>query len=193
MKSTGYGKLTKEKMVKELLSDMKERPNFFITNYMGSSVADLENVRKSLRASSTSYVVVKNSILNVVLNELKIDGVKNLVDGGVGVSLSGDDVIAATKVLVNFSKTHEKFQIKGAYIDGKLLGADKIKEIASLPSKEVLLARVVGGMKAPITGFVMVLGGVIRKFVYVMDAVKVAKEKAAPAQAPAEPQAQAAQ
>jgi len=172
MEKQGYGKLTKEKMVKELLSDMKERPNFIITNYMGSSVSDLENIRKSLRVSSASYVVVKNSILNVVLDELKINGVKDLVDGGVGVSLSGDDVIATTKVLVNFSKTHEKFQIKGAYIDGKLLGADRIKEIAGLPSKEVLLAMVVGGIKAPITGFVMVLGGVLRKFVYVIDAVK---------------------
>jgi large subunit ribosomal protein L10 len=200
MAKQGYGKLTKEKMIKELLSDMKERPNFFITNYMGSSVSDLENVRKSLRTSSSSYVVVKNSILNVVLDQLKIDGVKNLVDGGVGVSLSGDDIIATTKALVNFSKTHEKFQIKGAYIDGKLLGADKIKEMASLPSKEVLLAMVVGGMKAPITGFVMVLGGVIRKFVYALDAVKTAKGKAAPTPpppaeaqtAPAEPPAQAA-
>ena len=181
MAKQGYGKLTKEKMVKELLSDIKERPNFFITNYMGSSVADLENVRKSLRAPGGAYVVVKNSILNVVLDELKIDGAKDLVSSGVGVSLSGDDVIATTKVLVNFSKTHEKFKIKGAYIDGKLLGVDKIKEMASLPYKEVLLARVVGGMKAPITGFVMVLGGVIRKFVYVMDAVKVAREKVPPA------------
>ena len=172
MAKQGYGKLTKEKMVKELLSEMKERPNFFITNYMGSSVSDLENVRKSLRPLSSSYVVVKNSILNVVLGELKIDGAKELVDGGLGVSMSGGDVIATTKVLVNFSKTHEKFRIKGAYIDGKLLGVDRIKEIAGLPSREVLLARMVGAMKSPITGFVMVLGGVIRKFVYVVDAVK---------------------
>ena len=180
MERTGYGKLTKERMVKELLSDLKERPNFFITNYMGSSVADLENVRKSLRASSSTYFVVKNSIFNVVLDQLKIDGAKKLVDGGVGVSLSGGDYLATTKVLVNFSKTHEKFQIKGAFIDGKLVSADKIKEIAALPSREVLLARVVGGIKAPITGFVIVLGGVIMKFVYVIDAVKASKEKAAP-------------
>jgi large subunit ribosomal protein L10 len=117
MKNTGYGKLTKERMVKELLSDIMERPNFFITNYMGSSVADLENVRKSLRASSSTYFVVKNSILNVVLDQLKIEDLKSLVDGGVGVSLSGDDYLAAIKALVNFSKTHEKFKIKGAYID----------------------------------------------------------------------------
>ena len=180
MKKTGYGKLTKEKMVKELLADIKEQQNFFITNYMGSSVSDLDNVRKSLRPLKASYFVVKNSIFNVVLEQLKIEDAKKLVDGGVGISLSGEDYLATTKVLVNFAKTHEKFKIKGAYIDGQLIDADRIKAIANLPSKEVLLAQVVGGIKAPITGFVMVLGGIIRKFVYVVDAVKASKEKAAP-------------
>ena len=175
MEKQGYGKLTKERMIKELISDIKERPNFFITNYMGSSVSDLDNVRKSLRPCSSTYFVVKNSILNVVLDQLKIEDAKSLVDGGVGVSLSGDDIIATTKALVNFSKTHEKFKIKGGYVDGKLISTEKIKEMAALPSKEVLLAQVVGGIKAPITGFVMVLSGIIRKFVYVVDAIKIKK------------------
>jgi len=174
----GYGKLCKEKMINEILTDLKERPNFFITNYMGSSVSDLEDVRKSLRASSSTFYVVKNSMLKVVLDQLKLEDLKNLVDGGVGVSLSGGDVIATSKVLVNFAKTHEKFKIKGAMIDGKLVTTDKIKELASLPSREVLLAQIVGGIKSPITGFVMVLGGLIRKFVYVVDAVRSSKEKA---------------
>lgn len=182
MKNTGYGKLCKDRMIGEILSDIKERPNFFITNFMGSSVSDLENVRKSLRPTKGTYFVVKNSMINVVLDQLKLEEAKKLIDGGVGIGLSGDDIIATSKVLVNFSKTHEKFKIKGAVIDGKLVAADKVKEMASLPSKEVLLAQVVGGMMAPITGFVSVLGGVLRKFVYVVDAVKVSKEKAPQAQ-----------
>ncbi len=177
MEKQGYGKLTKERMINELLSDIRERPNFFITNYMGSSVADLENVRKDLRASSSTYFVVKNSILNVVLDQLKIEGAKSLVDGGIGVSLSGGDYLAVSKALVNFAKTHEKFKIKGAYIGGELISVDRIKEMASLPPKEVLLARVVGGIKAPITGFVMVLNAVIRKFVYAVDAIRKSREK----------------
>ena len=172
----GYGKLCKDRMINEVLTDFKKHPNFILTNYMGSSVSDLENVRKSLKPHQSTFFVVKNSILNVVLDQLKLEDVKKMVDGGVGVSLSGDDIIATSKALVNFSKTHEKFKIKGAFIDGKIVSSDKIKELASLPAKEVLLARVVGGIKAPITGFVFVLGGVIRKFVYVVDAVKKSKE-----------------
>lgn len=188
MEKKGYGKLCKEKMIKEVLADFKDRPNFFITNYMGSTVSDIETVRKSLRSSSSEFFVVKNSILNVVLDQLKLEEAKKLVEGGVAVSLSGDDIVATCKALVNFAKTHEKFKIKGGVLEGKLVTADKIKQMASLPTKEVLLAQVVGGIKAPITGFVMVLGGVIRKFVYVVDAVKSAKEKT-----PQAPQAQQAQ
>ena len=181
-KKQGYGKLCKDRMIGEILNDIKERPNFFITNFMGSSVSDLETVRKGLRPSKGTFFVVKNSMMNVVLDQLKLEEAKKLIDGGVGISLSGEDIVATSKVLVNFAKTHEKFKIKGAIIDGKLMAEDKIKAMASLPSREVLLAQVVGGIKAPITGFVSVLGGVLRKFVYVVDAVKVSKEKAPQAQ-----------
>ena len=177
MKNTGYGKLCKDKMIGEILSDLKERPNFFITNFMGSSVSDLESVRKSLRPIQGTFFVVKNSMINVVLDQLKLEDAKKLIDGGVGISLSGEDVIATSKVLVNFSKTHEKFKIKGAVIDGKLVAVDKVKEMASLPTKDVLLAQVARGIKAPIAGFVSVLGGMLRKFVYVVDAVKVSKSR----------------
>jgi len=180
MKNTGYGKLCKDRMIGEILSDIKERPNFIITDFMGSSVSDLESVRKSLRPTQGAFLVVKNSMMKVVLDQLKLEDVKPLIDGGVGISLSGEDIIATSKILVNFSKTHEKFKIKGAVIDGKLVAVEKIKEMASLPTKEVLLAQVVGGIKAPITGFVGVLGGILRKFVYVVGAVKVSKEKEAP-------------
>ena len=182
MDKQGYGKLCKDRMISEVLSDLKERPNFFITNFMGSSVSDLENIRKSLRPTKGTFFVVKNSMMNVVLDQLKLEDVKSLIDGGVGISLSGDDVIATSKILVNFSKTHEKFKIKGAVIDGKLIAVDKVKEMASLPTKDALLAQVVCGIKAPITGFVSVMAGIIRKFVYVVDAIKVNKEKALQAQ-----------
>jgi len=178
----GYGKLCKDRMIGEILSDLKERPNFFITNFMGSSVSDLESVRKSLRPAQGTFFVVKNSMMNVVLDQLKLEDAKKLIDGGVGISLSGGDVIATSKILVNFSKTHEKFKIKGAVIDGKLVAVDKVKEMASLPTKDLLLAQVTRGIKAPITGFISILGGVLRKFVYVVDAVKVSKEKAPQAQ-----------
>lgn len=180
MEQTKYSKMCKEKMVSELVGNIEKHPNFVITDYMGSSVGDLEQVRKNLRPSSSRYLVVKNAIARVVFDKLKLEEAKSLIDGGVGLSLSGSDIVSTCKVLVNFTKDHEKFKVKAAYIDGKFVTADTVKRLASLPTREVLLSQVVGGIKAPITGFVMTLSGVLRKFVYVLDAVKSSKEKQAP-------------
>lgn len=170
-----FGKLCKERMVKELLDQFEENPNFIITSFMGSSVADLESLRRNLRKADSSYVVVKNSILKVILTKLKLEEEMSSIGSGMGVSFSGEDVISTCKVLVSFSKDHDKFKIKSARIDGKLFEVDKIKHLASLPPRNVLIAQVVGGMKSPITGFVNVLGGVLRKFVYVVNAIKTSK------------------
>jgi len=165
----------KEKMVDELLEQIKVSPNFIITSYMGSSVSDLESLRRGLKKFSSNYVVVKNSIAKIALEKIDLKSECDKVDGGVGISLSGEDIVATCKTLVTFAKGHEKFKIKGGIIDGSSVSSDKIATIAALPSKQVLLAQVVTGIKSPITGFVNTLGGILRKFVYVVDAIKTAK------------------
>src|SRR3989338_10100739 len=107
-KAEKFGKLCKEKMVSEMLSRIEKRPNFFITSYMGSSVSDLELVRKNLRAASSSYFVVKNSMMRVVLDKIKLNDVKDLVDGGVGITVSSDDVVSTSRILANFENGHER-------------------------------------------------------------------------------------
>jgi len=169
-------------MIEEISLRLKENPDFFITSYMGSTNADLEILRRNLKKVSGRYFVVKNSTLKVVLNKLKLEVMAPHVEGGVGVSLSGDDLISTCKALVSFAKDHEKFKLKGAFIEGKSLSPARIKELAGLPSREVLLATVFGTMKSPITGFVNVLSGTLRKFVYAVNAIKTKKEgEAAPA------------
>ena len=175
-KQEKFAKLCKEKMVDEIVSRINEHPNFVITSYMGSSVADLEGLRKSLRKSSSDYLVVKNSILKVAFDKLKLSEESSKIESGMGISFSGSDIIATCKALATFASTHDKFKIKGAIVDGKPLAAERVKVLASLPSKEVLLSRVFAGMKSPITGFANVLSGVLRKFVYVLDAIKSSKQ-----------------
>jgi len=172
------GKLCKDKMIEELLLRFEKYPNFIITNYMGSSTSDMEGLRRDLKKASANYFVVKNSVLKLVFGKIKLEEESSEVEGGIGISFAGGDVVSACNILAGFAKAHDKFKIKGGVIYGKRTPAGRIRELASLPPKNVLIARVIGGIKSPITGFVNVLGGVLRKFVYVMDAIKISKEKA---------------
>ena len=181
-----FGKLCKEKMMEELLLRLTKHPNFVITSFMGTSTGQLEQLRRSLKKSHGNYFVVKNSILKLIFNKMKLEEDASQIEGGMGISLCGEDVVTACNLLVNFSKTNDKFKIKGAVIDGKRLSADRIKELAALPPKNVLLGQVVTGIKSPITGFVNTLGGILRKFVYVVGAIKTNKEKAPVQAAPQE-------
>lgn len=182
-KQEKYAKMCKEKMVDEIIDRINKHPNFIITSYMGSSVSDLENLRKSLKKSSGSYMVVKNSILKVVFDKLKLEAESSKIDSGMGLSLSGEDLIATCRTVSLFANSHDKFKIKGAIIDGKSVTVDKIKVLATLPTRQVLLSHVVGGIKAPITGFVYSLSGILKKFVYAVDAIKKSRESSAqPAQ-----------
>jgi len=177
------GRLCKERMIDEIVSRIKAEPNFVITSYMGSSVSDLEALRKNLKKISSEYVVVKNSILKIVFEKLKLESETQKIEGGMGLSLSGDDIFAACRTLTLFAKDHDKFKIKGAVIEGRSITTERVREFATFPSKEMLLALVVGGIKSPITGFVNILGGILRKFVYVVAAIKTSKQNAGTASA----------
>ncbi len=177
-KQEKFAKLCKEKMAEEIASRINEHPNFVITSYMGSSTSDLESLRKNLKKSSSNYLVVKNSILKVVFDKMKLSDEVSKIDSGMGLSFSGQDILATCKALVLFAGTHDKFKIKGAIVDGQSITPEKVKALAILPSKGALLAQVFAGMKNPITGFVNTLSGVLRKFVYVVDAIKKSKSGA---------------
>jgi large subunit ribosomal protein L10 len=171
------GKLCKEKMITELLLRFEKHPNFIVTSFGTSSTAELESLRGDLKKASANYFVVKNSILKIAFSRLKVEESAFPIDGGIGISFTGDDAVSACNVLVGFSKRNEKFKIRGGVIEGRRVAPEKIKMLAAIPPRNILLAQVVGGIKSPITGFVNVMGGILRKFVYVMDAIKRSKEK----------------
>jgi len=188
-KQEKYSKLCKEKMVDELVGEIGRHPNFIITTYMGSSVSDLEGLRKGLKKASSRYLVVKNSILKVVFDKLKLENENAKIESGMGLSLSGEDIISTCRTVAAFATTHEKFKIKGAVIDGKSVPVEKVKALAALPPKGVLLSQVVYGIKGPITGFVYTLSGILKKFVYAVDAIKSAKQSSGAAGASQEAKA----
>lgn len=170
-----YGLSTKKFMVEEIAEKLKENPNFVITEYKGLASSEIESLRKELHKTSSAYLVVKNSLVKKAFDQLKIKDLDEFIEGQTGLSLA-NDIIGTSKTLVDFSKDHAALKIKCAFIDGKIETTDRVKHLAMLPPREVLLAMVFNGMKAPITGFVGVLGGLLRKFVYAINEIKNKKE-----------------
>jgi len=167
-----YSRLSKESMSKELHERFEKYPNFILSNYFGLSSFELDALRRELRKVTSSYFVVKNTIASRTLANLNLSEVGTLISGGVGVVFIGGDALEASKSLVGFSRKHKPFQLTGGYIDGQIMDVGMLKKLASLPSREALLAMIAMTMKSPITGFVGVLGGVLRKFVYVISAIR---------------------
>jgi len=171
-----YGISTKQFMREELKEKFKSSPNFFITNYKGLNAFQLDTLRKELKKSDSKYFVVKNSVAERVFGELDMKDLNQFIKGEVGIGFIGD-VIGASKIFAHLSKKHPSFKLNCAFLDGKLEGADRIKHLATLPPKEVLISLVLLYMKSPITGFVSVLKNLLRNFVYAINEIKNKKEE----------------
>ena len=175
----GIGKECKEFMVKGLAEDFASDKNLFITGFWGLGAHDLGGLRCSLKNVSSKYLVVKNSIAKRALKESKLDDLLSSIEGGVGIAFGGKDPVTTIKTLVDFGKSHKALDIRAGYLDGKLLDKSQIKQIAMLPSREELLTKLVWTMNSPVSGFVNVLAGVLRSFIYVVKAYKEKLEKKA--------------
>ena len=172
-------KLEKSHMRREMARYFNESSGFFVTNYSGLSVEKLSELRRAVRTAKCRYFVVKNNIARLVLEERNIKDAAGLLEGPCGfgfvpASPAGgtDDPVAIAKALVAFSKTNEAFKLKGGYLDGAVLSQDMVKELASLPSREVLIAKAIGVIKSPLYKIANVLAGTYRKLVYVLEAIK---------------------
>jgi large subunit ribosomal protein L10 len=176
MKTTGFSRVSKDIIISELEKEFKSRPAFFVAQHGTISATSLDQLRAKLRATNTRYFVVKNSLGKKALEKANLSQFSDSLSGSCGIAFSSGDIVASSKVLVDFAKDNVTFKVQNAYFNGEVVGADKVKILASLPSREVLLSRMVGGMQSPIRGFVQVLAGTIRQVVTVFDAI--AKKKA---------------
>ena len=170
-------------VVAELKEHLTSAKGAVLTSYRGLTVAQDTELRKSLRAAGVNYHVVKNTLPAIAAKDAGLDDLVPYLNGTTALAFSTEDAIAPAKVISEFikkNKLEDKDVLveKAGIVDGKVIGADDVKALANLPSREVLLAKLLGSMKAPISNTVGVLSGVIRNAVYVLDAVREQKEKA---------------
>jgi len=161
---------TKEQIVSELQEKLKEAKLGVLTSFSGMNVAKMEALRNALRKSNAELKVVKNTLLGIASKETDFSILADHFKWPVAVVLSHKDPVGPTKVLIDFAKKNPELEIKIGVLDGKLLTRSDISALAELPSREVLLGKLVSVMAAVPTAFVTVLSGVPRNFVQVLNA-----------------------
>ena len=167
----------KAAIVEELKEKMQNSQSMVIYNYIGLNVDEVTQLRNKFREAGVEYRVIKNSIIRRAADDLGISGLDEHLEGPSAIAFGTTDPVAPAKILTGFIKQVKKTEIKVGILDGKALDAKGVTALSELPSKEELIAKVLGSMNAPITGAVMVLSGIMRNFVYALNAIREQKEK----------------
>jgi len=170
------GLIVKEVSENRIKNTLKSAEAVFIIKYSGLSSSDMSSLRLTLKGSKANLFVVKNSIARRALKSSGLDALVKNIDGPCGLIFVQDEPVAASKIICDFSKDHEKMKLEGGSLKDKLLEVADIQFMAKLPSKDVLRAQVVMTLNAPISGLAIVLNQILAKFVICLDQIKQKKE-----------------
>ncbi len=147
-----------------------------LTEYRGLRVQQLAALRRQLKAVSAEYKVVKNRLARLALEGSSLDSLGPYLKGPTGLVLGRNDPVAVARTLAVFVRTNPALQIKVAYVQGQLVPPPELRALADLPSREVLLSRLVGALQAPIAQLGLTLEGMLRALVSVLDQVRAKKD-----------------
>ena len=154
----------------------EDHPAYFVTDYKGLNVADLTVLRKNLRENKIKYLVAKNTLFKLAAHGAGQKELDEFLSGPTAVAFTSEDPSTAAKILYDSYKDKELPVIKAFVVDETLFQADEIKRLASLPSRDVLLAQLVAAVEAPFTSVVGSLDGFFRELVGTIDALAEKKK-----------------
>ena len=154
----------KEQIVEGIKAKISAASSIVLVDYKGLTVAQDTEMRKKFRESGVDYQVLKNRLVKIAFNELGYTQFDEALNGPTAVAFGSTDIAAPAKIAVDSVKAYNKMAVKCGYVDGTFLNEDGVKELAAIPSREVLLAKRLGSMLAPIS-----------KLAYVLDAIKEQK------------------
>lgn len=154
----------KQAIVEALAERIKGASAGILVDYKGITVAEDTALRTELRKDEVNYTVVKNTLTRKALDKLGMNDLDSVLNGTTSLATAENDPIAPFRILNDYSKKlGERFNIKAAFMEGKVLSATEIAEMAELPSKDALYAKVLGTMIAPITGLAVCLGQILEQ------------------------------
>lgn len=169
---------SKQQVVNEISDKLQRSVSAVLTDYRGLNVAEATLLRKELRDAGVEYRVLKNTLTKLAAEKAGYEELKKDLVGPTAIAFSYDDPVAPAKILSKFAKEYKKLVLKSGVVEGKIIDLQGISALADLPSREVLLAQVLAGFQAPVSGFVNVMQGNLRNFACVINAIKEQKEQA---------------
>lgn len=172
---------SREEKAKEF-ADLKDKLSraqaAILADYKGLTVAEITELRRKLGASKVDFKVVKNTIATLAARELGLEGLESALKGPTAIAFGYDDPVAPAKGLSEFIKDAKKMEIKAGVLNGKVIGIDDIKKLSELPSKEVILGKLLGCIQAPLVGLASVLQAPIRGCAIALNAIREKRESA---------------
>ncbi|HXJ65007.1 MAG TPA: 50S ribosomal protein L10 [Actinomycetota bacterium] len=190
-------KTEKVQKVNELAERIRGSEALFIADYRGLTVSEVTELRRSLRASGTKFTVAKNTLLKRAADEVGAEGLDALLAGPTAVAFVDGDPIAAAKGLVDALRLFRTLEIRGGYMEGKVMSSEEARALATIEPREVLLAKIAGALKAETSRAASMFQALQSRFLSVLEAYKDKvpgeTEAAADAEAPAEEPAAAAE
>ena len=153
----------KKPVVEEISELLNGAATAVVVDYRGLTVAEDTELRKQLREAGVVYKVYKNTMINFAIKDTEFADLAQHLEGPTAIAVCKDDATAAARVLAKFAKTAEALEIKGGVVDGVYYDAAGVGQIASIPSREVLLSKLLGSMQSPITNFARVIKQIAEK------------------------------
>lgn len=163
-------KAKKEEIIAKLETQLASAKAAVLVNYKGMKVTETEELRKILRAKGVTFNITKNTLAKIVLTKNGIEFDKSFFEQPIAIAFADSDEVTAAKEIALFAKKNEAIEILGGIFENKMIDATMVKRLAALPSREELLAKMVGSIASPLSGMVNVMAGNLRGLVNVLKA-----------------------
>jgi large subunit ribosomal protein L10 len=161
----GKNREVKESKVLEIKEKLEKAQGIVLAKYQGLSVEEDTELRKRLREAGVDYKVYKNTLTILAAKELGLDGLEVHLEGPTSIAFGYEDATAPARIIHQFAQDHKKLELKAGVVEGNVYDADGVKVLATIPSREVLIAKLLGSFKAPLSNLA-----------YLLNAIKESKE-----------------
>lgn len=160
----------KTETISELETKIGDAPLMILADYRGLTVADLQGLRGQLRGVGAEFRVAKNTLTRIAANNRGISGLDANLEGPTALVFTGTDVVGPAKIIGDFVRSSRILTVKAALLEGKVVAADQVEAIATLPPKEEMIATIIGALDAPMASLVQALDFSVYEFTSLLDA-----------------------